>query len=91
MRWFNAGSCSWASPMLAKTDGGPGMKQDPTTYVLELGLRAPGSHIVHDLGIHGTAAENRGGLQDATHSLSHIDHQRQYNDAACQLLGDDSC
>jgi RHS repeat-associated protein len=39
------------------TDGGPGTSKGPTTYVGDAGLRATMVHIVHDVGMHGTAAE----------------------------------
>jgi hypothetical protein len=73
------------------TGGGSGVGQDPHTFVGGSGLRASLEHIVHDIGIHGTDAENTGGLQNATYPLGHLDHQQQYNQAACQLLGDGPC
>jgi hypothetical protein len=71
------------------TLGGPGVGADPpVTFVGNAGLHSTESHILHDVGIHGTAAENLGGLQDEKYPLAGIEHQSQYNDAALELLGD---
>ena len=43
--------------------------------------------IVHDGGMHATRQEWNGGLQNPDYPLGRIDHQQQYKDAACALLG----
>lgn len=71
------------------TSGGPGYGREPVTYVRPVGLAEGSVGIVHDGGLHGTAEEFTGGLQSQAKSLGHIEHQKQYNDAACSLLGSD--
>lgn len=69
------------------TSGGPGLGKDPITYVRPVGLTQGAAHIVHDGGLHGTLEEFSGGLQQKGYPLTNLDHQEQYNDAACKLLG----
>lgn len=72
------------------TAGGPGVKgSEPRTYVRPTGLLEGAVGIVHDGGLHGTPEEATGGLQNDRYPLNKIDHQQQYNDAACTLLGGD--
>jgi RHS repeat-associated protein len=47
--------------------------------------------IVHDGGLHGTYQEWTGGLQNSTYPLRRIDHQGEYDKAACTLLGERDC
>jgi uncharacterized protein RhaS with RHS repeats len=70
------------------TAGGPGLGTAPRTYVHPVGLTEGRVGIVHDGGLHGTPEEFTGGLQ-ASGELKKLDHQDQYNDAACRLLGSD--
>jgi uncharacterized protein RhaS with RHS repeats len=70
------------------TAGGPGMGTAPRTYVHPIGLAEGRVGIVHDGGLHGTAEEFSGGLQTGG-QLKKLEHQDQYNDAACRLLGSD--
>jgi uncharacterized protein RhaS with RHS repeats len=71
------------------TAGGPGEGSNPRTYVHPSGLGEGPAGIVHDGGLHGTPEEFSGGLQTKGRPLSNLDHQDQYNDAACVLLGSD--
>ncbi len=67
-----------------------GRVEGATTFVHDFGLsNAHQSSIVHDGGMHATYPEFTGGLQNG--SLSNYDHWRQYNDAACSLLGGQDC
>src|SRR5690348_2138143 len=76
-----------ADGVLLGTPGGPGEGQAPRTYVFgSAGLGTGEVGIVHDGGLHGTPEENTGGLQRPGRPLAHLDHQTQYNDAACSLL-----
>ena len=70
------------------TGGGPGVDgQDARTYVHRDGLSASKTHINHEGGLHGTPEEFLGGLQRPGYPLNKLDHQDQYNEAACSLLG----
>jgi hypothetical protein len=69
------------------TSGGPGYGKEPTTFVRPIGLAEGAVGIVHDGGLHGTPEEFTGGLQSKDKSLGGLEHQKQYNDAACTLLG----
>jgi hypothetical protein len=72
------------------TAGGPGVDGlEPRTYVHPIGLAEGRVGIVHDGGLHGTREEAAGGLQRPGYPLEDISHQRQYNQAACALLGGD--
>lgn len=71
------------------TAGGPGVGSEPRTYVRPIGLSEGGAGIVHDGGLHGTPEEATGKLQNSDYPLNRLDHQKQYNDAACTLLGGD--
>jgi hypothetical protein len=72
------------------TAGGPGVDGlAPRTYVRPTGLAAGGVGIVHDGGLYGTPEEFTGGLQTPEQPLADLEHQDQYNDAACTLLGSD--
>jgi len=63
--------------------------REPRTYVRSIGLAEGAMGIVHDGGLHGTPEEATGGLQTPEYPLGKIEHQRQYNEAACRLLGGD--
>lgn len=72
------------------TAGGPGVDGlEPRTYVRPIGLAEGRVGIVHDGGLHGTREEATGRLQNSEYPLNRIEHQRQYNEAACSLLGGD--
>jgi hypothetical protein len=72
------------------TAGGPGVDGlAPRTYVRPTGLLEGGVGIIHDGGLHGSPEEATGGLQRRGYPLNEIDHQKQYNEAACVLLGGD--
>jgi uncharacterized protein RhaS with RHS repeats len=71
------------------TSGGPGLGKKPITYVRPVGLVEGGRGIVHDGGLHGTPEEAAGGLQKEGYPLGKLDHQQQYNNAACALLDGD--
>ncbi len=71
------------------TAGGPGEGSPPRTYVRPSGLSEGPMGIVHDGGLHGTPEEARGGLQSRDRPLNQLEHQKQYNEAACTLLGGD--
>lgn len=75
------------------TPGGPGIAGDeqPRSYVFRDGLGVSGSRIVHEGGLHGTPEEARGGLQTNRYPLARWNHQSQYDDAACGLLGGQDC
>jgi hypothetical protein len=60
---------------------------EPRTYVRPTGLLEGQVGIVHDGGLHGTPQEAKGGLQTDKYPLGRIDHQKQYNQASCILLG----
>lgn len=65
-----------------------GVVDGARTYVSGSGLTgASQTGIVHDGGLHGTPEEWTGGLQKKGYPLNKIDHQEQYNKAACSLLG----
>ena len=69
-----------------------GRVEGAATYVTNTGLRsATRADIVHDGGMHATRQEWTGGLQTSTHALNRINHRREYNDAACTLLGEANC
>lgn len=72
------------------TLGGPGLGKEPITLVRPVGLSEGGKGIVHDGGLHGTPEEATGGLQKPGYPLGQLDHQKQYNAAACTLL-DGNC
>jgi hypothetical protein len=55
--------------------------------VRPIGLSDGGVGIVHDGGLHGTPEEATGKLQTPDYPLGKLEHQKQYNDAACALLG----
>jgi RHS repeat-associated protein len=77
-----------------ETSGGFGvtLKGDATTYVHPGGLSSAGpAGIVHDGGMHGTFQEWTGGLLNPDLPLRDFEHQKQYNDAACELLGGQNC
>lgn len=64
-----------------------GIVEGARTYVGQSGLAgASESGIVHDGGLHSTYEEWTGGLQNKGYPLNKIDHQQQYNNAACILL-----
>lgn len=69
------------------TLGGAGLGTEPITLVRPVGLSEGGVGIVHDGGLHGTPEEAKGGLQQPGYPLGKLEHQQQYNDAACALLG----
>jgi RHS repeat-associated protein len=71
------------------TGGLPGGVQ-PHTYVAPHGLDSSQTDIVHE-GIHSTVQEAAGGLLNESYPLGAIDHQRQYNRAACQLIQEGNC
>lgn len=72
------------------TAGGPGVDGlEARTYVRPIGLAEGKVGIVHDGGLHGTREESTGRLQNSDYPLNRIEHQRQYNEAACSLLGGD--
>ena len=71
------------------TSGGPGLGKDPITFVRPIGLSEGGVGIVHDGGLHGTPEEAKGKLQTPDYPLGKLEHQKQYNGAACALLGGD--
>jgi uncharacterized protein RhaS with RHS repeats len=71
------------------TIGGPALGREPSTYVRPKGLVEGKTGIVHDGGLHGTPEEATGKLQNSDYPLGTIDHQKQYNDAACALLRGD--
>ena len=58
-----------------------------TRRTLSIGMR----QIVHEGGMHGSRAEWTGGLQNARYPLRDIEHDRQYDSAACTLLGETNC
>lgn len=68
-----------------------GVDGQARTYVHQNGLRAGQAAIVHDGGLHGTQEEWTGGLQRPGYPLNTIEHQRQYNEAACTLLAQTDC
>jgi hypothetical protein len=69
-----------------------GQVEGARTYVSPAGLRdSDQAGIVHDGGLHGTYQEWTGRLQDRSYPLGRIEHQQQYNDAACALLGGGNC
>jgi len=75
------------------TVGGPGVTQGGTAATLVIGGALNTSkqeHIAHD-GLHGTAQENTGGLQNDNYPLGQLPHQTQYQAAACRLLGINNC
>jgi hypothetical protein len=78
-----------------QTEGGPGLRIEPTTFVRPLGLLEGQMGIVHEAGLHGTPEEFTGGLQIPGNPLGRppLDraHQGPYNDAACALLGASAC
>jgi hypothetical protein len=66
-----------------------GLVAGARTYVSVSGLTgASQTGIVHDGGLHSTYEEWTGKLQNEGYPLKSIDHQQQYNKAACTLLGD---
>lgn len=66
-----------------------GSVEGARTYVGQSGLAgANKAGIVHDGGLHATYEEWTGGLQNSSYPLNSINHQQQYNRAACTLLGD---
>lgn len=72
------------------TAGGPGVGgSEPRTYIRPTGLLEGRMGIVHDGGLHGTPEEATGGLQSPDYPLGRIEHQKQYNEAACALLRGD--
>lgn len=71
------------------TAGGPGEGSTARTYVRPVGISEGAMGIVHDGGLHGSPEEVLGGLQTKDRPLNQLEHQKQYNDAACTLLGDD--
>jgi len=71
------------------TLGGPGLGKEAITLVRPIGLSEGGVGIVHDGGLHGTPEEAKGKLQTPDYPLGKLEHQKQYNDAACALLGSD--
>jgi len=73
------------------TSGGPGEGKPAVSYVRPAGLREGEMGIVHEGGLHGTAEEASGGLQTPQRPLNKLDHQDQYNGAACALLGGTGC
>jgi RHS repeat-associated protein len=85
----------WNSPNMMVSPGvfspQSGRVEGAATWVLESGLKAHGVGIVHDGGLHATPEEWTGGLQAFPSPLSKYDHQDQYNDAACKLLGQSNC
>ncbi|MEA3064074.1 MAG: hypothetical protein QOJ27_509 [Sphingomonadales bacterium] len=65
-----------------------GVVEGARTYVGQSGLvGASQAGIVHDGGLHATPEEWTGSLQIKGYPLNTIDHQHQYNSAACSLLG----
>ncbi len=70
------------------TAGGPGEGSEPRTYVRPSGLFEGAAGIVHEGGLHGTLEEASGGLQNRNRDLRRLEHQDQYNEASCTLLGD---
>ena len=71
------------------TIGGPAFGREPSTYVRPKGLFEGKMGIVHDGGLHGTPEEATGNLQGPDNQLGKVDHQKQYNEAACALLRGD--
>lgn len=62
------------------------------TYVGSYGLWASGpADIVHEGGMHSTYEEWTGGLQGPSYPLRDIEHQDEYYQASCALLGRTSC
>jgi RHS repeat-associated protein len=71
----------------ALVSSGLGPINEGQTYVAPGGLNASQADIVHDGGIHSTPQEVAGGLLTDRYPLGRINHQNQYNAAACALLG----
>jgi hypothetical protein len=69
------------------TSSGLGPTNQGQTYIAPGGLNASRADIVHDGGIHSTPQELNGGLLNDRYPLGRIQHQNQYNRAACALLG----
>ena len=78
---------------LMRAAGGPGTSSDNLVIVspealTRSGIRRMGrGGFVHEIGIHGSEEENDGGLQNDNYPLRDIEHQDEYNDAGCELLG----
>jgi hypothetical protein len=87
-RQFSYAAQDGANQAMA-TSGGPGLGTEPRTYVRPIGLSEGAAGIVHDGGLHGTLEEATGNLQKPGYPLNKLDHQQQYNNAACALLGGD--
>ena len=76
------------------TSGGPGMGRPAMTYVYRSGLSASPGKIVHEIGLHGSRDEARGGLQIANSPLATTlseAHQGPYNNVGCSAIGRRRC
>jgi RHS repeat-associated protein len=76
---------------LGRSERAPGSDQGARTFVSDEAMtRGSMRDIVHD-GIHSTASELSGGLQNFDYPLNGITHDREYDRASCQLLGQTNC